>query len=943
MANLIDMKAKLGIVASVTGGELIDKFGVKLNTVGKTADTVNKQMAGLGNGLKALAAGFGGFKLAELVGEFARVTIQLEAYQKQLSIGFGAGSTMELEKLRDTMRQLGISQDEALGSAVRFTSALKLSGQNSAEANKNFEAASKLILSNKLSADGAQRVYYAMAQIASKGKLMSEELNGQLGENLAGIMAQTAKAMGKSNAQLMKDMQDGKVTAEDFFVALQKIGDGIDPSQLESSAQSLGKLKNAWFDFKTSILNSFQIKKTLDLATAAIQYMTDHGRQLLSVAKDLAYAFAAWSAVKYLQPLFTALGTAIWAVSFSIRTYGVATTLAVNGSLALRAAMTGLGGAIGVMGGVLSIALVGLGYLAAKHMESKLAAEELSASIAEQKKQFSALHAEQSKTAIQSGQMSDSQRQMITSTAALTGEVGLLSQAWARVAAEAKNAAIAQAIATAQKAQANYREADQNYKAKIGDTTVGRAGNTIAKALGFGALAQHGQQQMVNNAGAEFELRRQAARNWQDATRDLQRIQGMKLEEFKSTPQEPLTKTKKKRKAKGPTEAQIIKSYEDMLNGITQEDIKARRAFVNDAQAAYDSEIEAINSEIAEKKASLNANKNLTLGQRLQVTVAINQLELDKKALAEAKMQDAKQKELDSLTEADINGKLEMLQLQDSLATTAKDRRAAQLAILDLEEQLEKIKLDEVINAKQGVTDAQRQAAQKRRDQIDAEHDQKVKKITRDTATPLEAFAEQLRQNTEDMNASLESVAAKGLQSLEDGLISVMDGTKSVAAAFSDMARSIIADLIKIAVEEAIMKPITTFFKGLFANGGAFENGVPKFANGGAFSGGVQYFATGGVVSRPTAFGMAGGRMGVMGEAGPEAIMPLRRLGNGRLGVEAHGAGVQNNVSVTVNSDGGGQQVTSNGDNGAQLGRAISAAVVKELINQRRPGGLLAA
>ncbi|HEY4202310.1 MAG TPA: hypothetical protein VGM83_17290 [Devosiaceae bacterium] len=54
------------------------------------------------------------------------------------------------------------------------------------------------------------------------------------------------------------------------------------------------------------------------------------------------------------------------------------------------------------------------------------------------------------------------------------------------------------------------------------------------------------------------------------------------------------------------------------------------------------------------------------------------------------------------------------------------------------------------------------------------------------------------------------------------------------------------------------------------------------FAKGAAFQGGVQAFAAGGIVSRPTMFPMANGA-DLMGEAGPEAIMPLRRGSDGRL------------------------------------------------------------
>lgn len=63
---------------------------------------------------------------------------------------------------------------------------------------------------------------------------------------------------------------------------------------------------------------------------------------------------------------------------------------------------------------------------------------------------------------------------------------------------------------------------------------------------------------------------------------------------------------------------------------------------------------------------------------------------------------------------------------------------------------------------------------------------------------------------------------------------------------------------------------------------------LDAFAKGGVIDGGVQKFADGGVVSSPTLFNMSGNRMGLMGEAGPEAILPLRRGRDGKLGVAAN-------------------------------------------------------
>jgi lambda family phage tail tape measure protein len=76
------------------------------------------------------------------------------------------------------------------------------------------------------------------------------------------------------------------------------------------------------------------------------------------------------------------------------------------------------------------------------------------------------------------------------------------------------------------------------------------------------------------------------------------------------------------------------------------------------------------------------------------------------------------------------------------------------------------------------------------------------------------------------------------------------------------------------------------------------------FAKGGAFgaNGQITAFADGGVVSRPTFFGYAGGRMGLMGEAGPEAVMPLTRGPDGKLGVQTHGGSQPLNVTINAQS-----------------------------------------
>lgn len=121
----------------------------------------------------------------------------------------------------------------------------------------------------------------------------------------------------------------------------------------------------------------------------------------------------------------------------------------------------------------------------------------------------------------------------------------------------------------------------------------------------------------------------------------------------------------------------------------------------------------------------------------------------------------------------------------------------------------------------------------------------------------------------------------------EDAFVSFVTGAGNA----QDAVRGLIADLARMAAQAAFKSLFGGLFDGGGALGGLFGGGILANANGNAFSGGrVTPFATGGVVSAPTFFPMAGGQTGLMGEAGPEAIMPLARVG-GKLGVRSAGGG----------------------------------------------------
>ncbi|WP_122586638.1 phage tail tape measure protein [Pseudomonas viridiflava] len=234
-------------------------------------------------------------------------------------------------------------------------------------------------------------------------------------------------------------------------------------------------------------------------------------------------------------------------------------------------------------------------------------------------------------------------------------------------------------------------------------------------------------------------------------------------------------------------------------------------------------------------------------------------------------------------------------------------------------------------------------------------------------------------ESAKDVAGQTKSLFTNAFSSMEDAVVNfALTGKFS----FADFTKSILADMARIEARKAgsallgtLVGAATNYFTGGGSNGlasgsaGAVSSnagasaagysdsvlsGWPGIAQakGGAWSGGVQMFANGGaftnsIVSKPTAFGIAGGGVGVMGEAGEEAIMPLTRTAGGQLGVRALGGGGGNSntynfpVSVSVQTAGetGGDSQQASTELGKGIQRAAKAEAETAIARALQPGG----
>jgi hypothetical protein len=205
-------------------------------------------------------------------------------------------------------------------------------------------------------------------------------------------------------------------------------------------------------------------------------------------------------------------------------------------------------------------------------------------------------------------------------------------------------------------------------------------------------------------------------------------------------------------------------------------------------------------------------------------------------------------------------------------------------------------------------------------------------------------FADELRKQTTDAQL-YSAVLSNAFNKSSDALSEFVTTGK---LNFKSFAASMLADIAQIILKTMAMRAVLSLF------GGALGGAAPAVAsaNGNVFSGGVQPFANGGaftnsIVTSPTYFAFASGgafRRGLMGEAGPEAVLPLARGRDGKLGVMPIGGGgasvVQNFYTTVQQAPDSTPEQTADRIN-ARLRDQMRAVARDEITQQQRSGGSL--
>lgn len=214
------------------------------------------------------------------------------------------------------------------------------------------------------------------------------------------------------------------------------------------------------------------------------------------------------------------------------------------------------------------------------------------------------------------------------------------------------------------------------------------------------------------------------------------------------------------------------------------------------------------------------------------------------------------EREAELLAQEQYNAQRDALQLQLALADTGAERKAIALKILEAEDAQLKAKLEAVL-ASQVASDAEKQRAQIALDALNATAGTRRAAVGRQNETELERYMRGLNATPGMINEALQGIQIDGLEALNDGLTDAIRGAESLGQVFKRVADQIIADLLRIAIQQAVIRPLAgALFGGLF---GAIGGPANLLSQSSLFAGG---FARGGTI--PT------GKFAVVGEEGPE-------------------------------------------------------------------------
>ncbi|HEX7852325.1 MAG TPA: hypothetical protein VF503_01355 [Sphingobium sp.] len=273
----------------------------------------------------------------------------------------------------------------------------------------------------------------------------------------------------------------------------------------------------------------------------------------------------------------------------------------------------------------------------------------------------------------------------------------------------------------------------------------------------------------------------------------------------------------------------------------------------------------------------------ITAIQAQHLTTLAEQLASQKKANVDYQAMSRAIQQQATMEEHSLDAKIAMLQIEGSMADTARERKRVALQILAYEQQLARQRL-QAIQDDPTRSQFDRDQAGRDLDALKQRQGAETASVARQNETPTEQYLRNLKKTPEQINEAIDGIKVEGMQSLNEELTQAIMGTKSLGDAFSAVASQIVADLIRIAIQKTIVNALgNVLFSGIGGGGGSSSSwvnpGAPAiFAADGAliphFDGGGMFRGPGGPRTDNLLAAVSPGEF-IINEASTRAYLPL--------------------------------------------------------------------
>ena len=321
----------------------------------------------------------------------------------------------------------------------------------------------------------------------------------------------------------------------------------------------------------------------------------------------------------------------------------------------------------------------------------------------------------------------------------------------------------------------------------------------------------------------------------------------------------------------GPTAAEIESRFNDELAGYTQQTLSAMSQMAGSAEEAAELELRGVEISRIRTLDSIQNEEDFSSVQKQRLSEQVEELASQERSRIDFDKRRRLEQEASDVARQTYEGERDQLQTQASMADTDEERQRIALELLELDQEFKRNELQRIIYSDTR-NEVEKALAQQALNQLNANAEMERRATIRQSETRVQAYLREINKTPGQINEAIDEIKISGLERLNDELVDALVNFKSLGEVARSVLRQILADLLRLQIQKAIISPLASFL-GLGASALGGFGGLPMTM--GAAMGGINSTLASVVPYIPFSGLASGGPVHIgktylVGENGPE-------------------------------------------------------------------------